>query len=206
MLDAVESLIGPDIFVWGTNFFSKGPGDGSYISWHQDSTYWGLSEPAVVTAWVALTPSTPQSGCMRVVPGTQRREQVPHRDTFADRNLLSRGQEIAVEVDQDEAVDVVLAPGEMSLHHVRLFHGSEANTAPHRRVGFAIRYIPTRIRQLDTRTSAMLVRGDDRFHHFEHEPSAKAEFDPEAVAYHARTIAASDKVLYAGAPGGRREQ
>ena len=79
---------------------------------------------------------------MRVVPGTQTSDQVPHRDTFAEGNLLSRGQEIAVEVDENQAVDVVLRSGEMSLHHVRLFHGSGPNRSLHRRIGYVIRYIP----------------------------------------------------------------
>jgi ectoine hydroxylase-related dioxygenase (phytanoyl-CoA dioxygenase family) len=123
VLDPVESLLGPDILCWASGFFAKQPGDGTFISWHQDATYWGLSSPDVVTAWIALTPSTPESGCMRVVPGTHR-AQIAHRDTFAKKNLLSRGQEIAAAVDEREAVDVVLAPGQMSLHHVLIVHGS----------------------------------------------------------------------------------
>ena len=111
VLDAVESLIGPDIICWNGGFFTKGAGDGAFISWHQDSTYWGLSHPDVVTAWIAFTPSTPESGCMQVIPGTQTSDQVAHKDTFAAGNLLSRGQEIAVEVDKSQAVDVVLRPG-----------------------------------------------------------------------------------------------
>lgn len=199
VLDAVESVLGPDILCWGSGFFAKAPGDGAYISWHQDSTYWGLSEPDVVTAWVALTPSTLESGCMQVVPGTHTRDQAPHRDTFARGNLLSRGQEIAVEVDRDEAVDVVLRPGEMSLHHVRIFHGSEPNVSAHPRVGFAIRYIPARISQVGPRTSAALVRGEDRFGHFDPEPAPTAEFAPGAVAFHADVIARANAVLMAGA-------
>ena len=70
VLDAVESVIGPDILCWGSQFFMKGAGDPSFVSWHQDGTYWGLSSPDVVTAWIALTPSVPESGCMRVVPGS----------------------------------------------------------------------------------------------------------------------------------------
>ena len=199
ILDAVESVIGSDILVWGSGFFAKGAGDGSYISWHQDSTYWGLSEPEIVTAWVALTPSTPESGCMQVIPGTHTRDQVPHRDTFAADNLLSRGQEIAVEVDRSQAVNVVLRPGEMSLHHVRIFHGSDPNRADHARVGFAIRYIPTRLRQIGERTSATLVRGTDRYGHFDPEPAPTAPFAPEAVEFHAATIDRTFSVLYAGA-------
>src|SRR5918993_570773 len=110
VLNPVEAVLGPDILCWASGFFAKRPGDGTFISWHQDATYWGLSSPDVVTAWIALTPSTPESGCMRVVPGTHR-AQIAHRDTFAEKNLLSRGQEIAAAVDEREAVDVILAPG-----------------------------------------------------------------------------------------------
>ena len=119
----------------GSVFFNKEPQTQDYISWHQDITYWGLDQEGdVVTAWVALSPSTPESGCMRVVPGTHKREVVPHQDTFGAQNMLSRGQEIAVEVDEDHAVDLVLQPGQMSLHHVKIFHGSRQNRAADRRL------------------------------------------------------------------------
>ena len=200
VLDAVESLIGPDIICWNGGFFTKNAGDGAFISWHQDSTYWGLSHPDVVTAWIAFTPSTPESGCMQVVPGTHTADQVEHRDTFAPGNLLSRGQEIAVEVDRAQAVDVVLRPGEMSLHHVRIFHGSEANRASHRRIGYAIRYIPTSVSQVSgPRTSAFLVRGTDRYGHFDDEPIPAADYAPEAVAAYETALDRLDRVLYAGA-------
>lgn len=200
VLDAVESLIGPDIICWNGGFFTKNAGDGAFISWHQDSTYWGLSHPDVVTAWIAFTPSTVESGCMQVIPGTQTVDQVAHRDTFAAGNLLSRGQEIAVEVDKSRAVDVVLRPGEMSLHHVRIFHGSEANRAAQRRIGYAIRYIPTYVSQVSgPRTSAFLVRGVDRFGHFDDEPVPSAAYAPEAVAAYETALDRLDKVLYAGA-------
>ena len=199
ILDAVESVLGPDILCWGSGFFSKSPGDGTYITWHQDSTYWGLSGPDVITAWVALTASTPESGCMQVIPGTHTVDQVPHRDTFAAGNLLSRGQEIAVEVDRNQAVDVILAPGEFSLHHVRIFHGSDPNNSPMRRTGFAIRYIPTRLSQTGPdRTSAFLVRGKDHFGHFAPEPIPAADRDPAALEFHRRTVDATLSVLYDG--------
>lgn len=202
ILAAVAAVIGPDILCWGAGFFSKAPGDGTYISWHQDSTYWGLSGPDVVTAWLALTPSTPLAGCMQVMPGTHTRDQVAHRDTFASGNLLSRGQEIAVEVDRAQAVDVVLRPGEFSLHHVRIFHGSEPNRSAQRRTGFAIRYIPTRLSQLGARTTASLVAGEDRFGHFDPEPAPVSDFAPEAVRFHAQAIGEVNAVLYAGAKPG----
>ena len=186
ILDVVEQIVGPDILVWHTTFFIKEAGDASFVSWHQDSTYWGLSEPEVVTAWVAFSPSTPVSGCVRVIPGTHRFDQVPHIETRAAANLLTRGQEIAVDVDESKAVAMPLEPGEMSLHHIRTFHSSEPNRSADRRIGFAIRYIPTRIRQLEVHgDSATLVRGEDRYGHFELEPVPQADMAPEALAYHA---------------------
>jgi hypothetical protein len=206
ILDAVEDVLGPDLFCWGSQFFAKDAHDPSYVSWHQDATYWGLSSPDVMTAWVALTPSVPANGCMRVIPGTHR-QQVPHEDTFADANLLSRGQEIAVEVDLSSAVDVVLQPGQMSLHHVLIFHGSEQNRSDMRRVGFAIRYVSTSVYQTSgVRESALLVRGSDRYGHFDHERSPAADLHPDAVAHHREVIDRQMKILYAGARAqGKRE-
>ncbi len=199
ILDAVEDVLGPDILCWSSQFFAKNARDPNYVSWHQDGTYWGLSSPDVVTAWVAFTPSTVASGCMRVVPGTHH-QQVAHTDTFAERNLLSRGQEIAVEVREDQALDVILQPGEMSLHHVLLVHGSKPNAADHRRIGYAIRYVAANVYQTSgVRESATLVRGVDRLKHFDHELAPEADMHPDAVARHAAIIERQLKVLYAGA-------
>jgi non-haem Fe2+, alpha-ketoglutarate-dependent halogenase len=199
IVDAVESLLGPNLLCWSAQFFAKPAGDAAYVSWHQDATYWGLSTPDVATAWVALTPSTRESGCMQVVPGTHR-AQVPHEDRFDDANLLSRGQEVAVEVDPATVVNVELQPGEMSLHHVLLFHGSEPNRSAWPRIGFAIRYVPTHVRQLSPiRDSALLVRGHDEFGHFEHEKSPESDLHPDAVARHGAVIDRQLSILYAGA-------
>ncbi len=201
ILDPVEEILGPDILCWGSGFFIKNPHDKARVTWHQDSTYWGLSSPDVATAWVAFTPSATANGCMRVVPGTHKLEQLPHADTFAPDNLLSRGQEIAVEVDESQAVDIVLQPGEMSLHHVLLVHGSEPNDSELRRIGFAIRYLPTHVKQLSGLTdSATLVRGTDRYHHFLPEPPPQSDFHPDALAFHAEMLATNDQILYRGTP------
>ena len=198
ILDAVEDLIGPDILCWNSNFFIKEADTPSFVSWHQDSTYWGLSSPEVVTAWVALTPSTLANGAMAVIPGTHTQDQVPHRDTFDRHNLLTRGQEVAVEVDASQAVPLVLKPGEISLHHVRLVHGSPPNPSGDRRIGFAIRYIPTSIRQLEGEDSATLVRGEDRFHHFELEPRPESDMPDAMMALHRRLTERSARILYRG--------
>ena len=198
LLDAVEDVIGPAILCWNTNFFIKEAANPAFVSWHQDSTYWGLSEPEVVTAWVALTPSTEANGAMAVIPASHTLDQVPHRDTFHQHNLLTRGQEIAVEVDESQAALLTLLPGEMSLHHVRVVHGSAANPSGDRRIGFAIRYIPTRIRQLEGEDSATLVRGADHFHHVELEPRPQSEMASDMLALHQRLAERSARILYRG--------
>jgi ectoine hydroxylase-related dioxygenase (phytanoyl-CoA dioxygenase family) len=199
ILDVVEDVLGPNLLCWSSSFFIKEAHDAAYVSWHQDSTYWGLSEPEVMTAWVAFTVSNPANGCMRVVPRSHLRDQVPHRDTFAAKNILTRGQEIAVEVQEDQAVNIVLEPGEISLHHVRLFHSSDPNNSDDRRIGYAIRYIPTWIRQIvGERDSATLVAGRDDYGHFDLEPRPAYDLAPEAVAAHAEICRRNAQVLYRG--------
>jgi chlorinating enzyme len=196
ILDAVEDVIGPDILCWGTSFFIKNAHDKGFVSWHQDSTYWGLEPPDIITAWVALSDSTLANGAMRVVPRTHAMDQVAHRDTFAPDNLLSRGQEVMVDVDDRQAVALELRAGEMSLHHVRLIHGSDPNPSGTRRIGFAIRYIPTYVRQVvGGHDTATLVRGEDRFHNFEPEQRPAADMSPESVAYHAAVTGAHAQIL-----------
>jgi hypothetical protein len=198
ILDAVADLYGPDLLCWTTNFFIKEKESPAFVSWHQDSTYWGLSRPDVVTAWVAFTAAHEANGAMQVIPGSHRLDQIPHRDTFAKHNLLTRGQEVAVEVDERKAARLDLEPGEMSLHHVRLVHGSPPNTSDDRRIGFAIRYIPTSVRQLEGEDSATLVRGEDRFGHFELEPRPQADLQPEMVRLHQEITERNARILYRG--------
>jgi non-haem Fe2+, alpha-ketoglutarate-dependent halogenase len=198
ILDAIEDLYGPDLLCWSTNFFIKEKANPAFVSWHQDSTYWGLSRPDVVSAWIAFTPANSGNGAMQVIPGTHKTDQIPHRDTFDKHNLLTRGQEVAVEVDRSKAVTITLEPGEMSLHHVRLVHGSPPNTSDDRRIGFAIRYVPTSVSQIAGADSATLVRGTDRFHHFELEPRPSRDLDPALVALHKRITERNAQILYRG--------
>ena len=184
ILDAVEDVLGPDILCWNVHLFAKEPDNRSFVSWHQDSTYWGLEPADVVTAWGALSEASDESGYMQVIPGTHLVDQFPHVDTFDKDNLLSRGQELAVEVDESKAVGLALRPGEMSLHHIKLVHGSKPNRSSDRRIGVAIRYMPTHVRQLRFRDSAMVVRGVDRHGHFDHEPRPVADMDAAALAAH----------------------
>ena len=198
IVDAIEDLYGHNILCWTTNFFIKEANDPGFVSWHQDSTYWGLSSPDVVTAWIALSPSNKSNGAMAVIPGSHTMEQIPHRDTYSKNNLLTRGQEVAVEVDEGNAVALELEPGEMSLHHVRIIHGSPPNNSDARRIGFAIRYIPTFVKQIEGDDSATLVRGEDTFKTFAHEPRATQEMEPAFVKLHQEITEKSAKILYKG--------
>ena len=196
VLDAVEDVLGPNILAWTSSLFAKDTRDPGYVSWHQDLTYWGLEPPTVVTAWLALTESRVENGCMRFIPGSHRREIVPHTDTYARHNMLSRGQEVTVEVDESRALDVVLRPGQMSLHHVKLFHASKPNPSPRRRVGYSIRYISAEVRQVHGALDyATAVRGADVRGHFAAEPRPRAEFDRAALARHAEICTNSAKFL-----------
>ena len=197
VLDPVAEILGPDLLCWTSNAFIKNAGDGTFVSWHQDATYWGLSSDEVVTAWIALSPSNLDNGCMRVVPGSHAAKQIPHKDTFNAQNLLTRGQEVSVEVDENEAVDLVLEPGQMSLHHVLIVHGSAPAARGDRRIGIAVRYVPTSIRQTSgLRDTATLVRGEDRYGHFDLEPIPKADMDAAAMAAYDRILEASTALLY----------
>lgn len=184
VLDAVGDILGPDLMVFSSSFFIKEPRDPAYVSWHQDAHYWGLDSGDVVTAWIALSDSDTENGAMRVIPGTHLAD-LPHVDTFAANNMLSRGQEVAVDLAGRDWVEMGLRAGEMSLHHVGLVHGSEPNGSDRRRVGFAVRYMSPNVRQTISATDgATLVRGQDRFGHFEHEPSPAFDMAPDALAYH----------------------
>ena len=198
VLDAVEDILGPNLLVWSTSFFIKEARDPGFVSWHQDATYWGLSSPDVCTAWIALSPANKISGCMKFIPGTHKK-QVDHADTFHEDNLLTRGQEIAVEVDESKAIYAELKPGQASLHHVLLFHGSAPNQSDDRRIGLAVRYVPTYVRQaVGAKDSATLVRGIDEHKNFASEPRPKVELDPEGLAFHRAATAAQAAVLYRG--------
>jgi len=199
ILDAIEDLIGPNVLCWSSTFFIKEAQSPAYISYHQDLTYWGLDPADIVTAWVALAPATLESGAMKFLPGSHTTEILPHKDTFAKDNLLTRGQEVAVEVDEGKLVDVLLQPGEMSLHHVKLVHGSMPNKSDDRRIGFAVRYVPSYVRQVaGPKDSAILVRGSDTNGNFEPEEPPAYDLDPAAVARHQAIMARQQQILYRG--------
>ena len=163
LLESVASILGPNLLLWSAEFFIKPAKTDKIVTWHQDLTYWGLGETDdEITAWVALSDVSVESGCMRFLPGSHQQQILPHRDTFDEANLLSRGQQVDVEVDENKAVNVLLKPGQVSLHHGRIFHASGPNSSDHDRVGLVFRFLTPAVRQqVAQRDYAMQVRGYD---------------------------------------------
>ncbi len=173
MLDAIAEVLGPDIVLLGTHFFVKYPGQTeAYVAWHQDATYWGLQPAKAVTAWLAIDRADVENGCMRVLPQTHLRGQLPHGTADRAGNLLSVNQSInPVSIDESNADDILLNPGEMSLHDGLLVHGSNPNKSSRRRAGFTVRFTSPDVRLIgnDHQKHAwkpMLVRGKDRHQNF----------------------------------------
>lgn len=183
VLDVVESILGPNIYCWGSSFFIKDPHNPKFIAWHQDAPFSAIPPGGeILTAWIALAPSIVDNGCLKVVPGTHT-EQAEHVFTDDASNMLSQGQEIAVDVDEADAVAIELEPGQFSLHHQFIFHGSGPSTSDERRIGIAVRYMRPFPRQDQEQVTATLVRGEDPYGTFDEEPVPTSDMDPAAVAY-----------------------
>ena len=199
ILDRVESLLGPDLMLSSTNLFLKDPGSADHITWHQDLYYAGLDGDDYLTLWLALSPITRHNGCMRYLRSSHS-ERFPHRDTFGEHNMLTRGQTVDAEIDKSNVVDVVLAPGEASIHHGWTAHASSPNRSDDRRVGLVIRYMSPRLRQtIGDRDYGILVRGEDRHRNFIQPPPPQRDFEPAAIARYEEIKEHRRRILYSGA-------
>lgn len=194
ILDAVEDILGPNLLCWGGGFFQKNAHDPRFVSWHQDSYYYGLDPSETCTAWLAFTPSTIESGCVRVLPGSHRGDKAlefvnePHKD-----NLLIRGQTIK-NLDLSKAAPIILQAGEFSLHHEAIVHGSDPNNSDHRRIGLSLHYISPDVKRVGyngkgSRPTAALVRGVDTYNYWQHAEEPEGEFDADWLANMDRTRA-----------------
>ena len=187
ILDVVEDLIGPDILLYQNTVWAKNAGEDSYVSWHQDNTYFGHVPCEVLSVWVALSPSRPESGSMRVLPGSHKLGQLPVRYDVQDGNMLSSGQVADFDSSAFDPVATSLEPGEASIHHAFMVHGSPPNTTKDRRLGVTFVYHPPSLTQLgEIRTSALLVRGADRYGYFQPEQPPLSPDDPDTIARHER--------------------
>ncbi len=191
VLDAIEDLTGPDILMYQNGAWIKEPELGTYVSWHQDISYFGMDPPDLVTAWVALSPADMDSGCIQVLPGSQKLGMLPVEYTEVNpTNMLASGQRVVHDVDESQAVPMPLRPGEMSLHHVCLIHSSLPNHSPDRRIGFSVACMAPHIRQTTkAKATAMLLRGEDRYGNYVlDEKPATAIDDPESIARHEKAV------------------
>jgi hypothetical protein len=189
LTDVVAAVLGDDLLVLSADLFVKPGGSHRRITWHQDVNFWQLEPLEVLTAWVALTPATRENGGMRYVAGGHH-GRVVHAEHPDPGNMLSRGQEIAVAVDERGAVDVALRPGQVSFHHALTPHASGPNLTDAPRIGFAVRYAPTTVRQLaGPAISARLARGTDIHGHFRPETGPDAALSPRALHEHTSALA-----------------
>ena len=182
ILDVVEDLIGPDILAFASRFWIKGAQDGTYVSWHQDSAYFGLDPHELVTVWLALTDATPDMGCMKVIPGSHRGETYSHEETFHEKNLLARGQVIHG-IDDTNAAYMPLKRGQFSCHHERILHASDPNGTPNDLIVLGLFFIPTHVKSTIGRRTACLVRGVDDYGYWDDDPAPKGRFDSDIIAH-----------------------
>lgn len=170
LLDAVEDILGPDVLLLSSACFPKNPGEGAFVAWHQDGTYFGLEPPMQITAWAALSDAPVESGCMEVLAGSHKLGQLPHREAQTQLNMLSLGQTVDERYGQGQGEFMALKAGQFSLHDTYAIHRSAPNNAAFRRLGISMNFIPTHVMAvMPTKPSASLVRGVDRYKHFEDE-------------------------------------
>jgi len=195
VLDLVERIVGPDILLWSTEFFIKQPGDGRYVPWHVDDTYWHIEPLIQTTVWIALSDVGLDNGPLRYIKGSHLEARRPIVSAPSEDNMLISGQ-MAQNIDETNAVDVLLQAGEASIHDSRTLHASDRNTGIDPRIGIAARYIATSVRSTALRESALLVRGTDHHRHFDPEPFPVADLDDAARAAHAHAVELRNRNMY----------
>lgn len=196
IVEPVSDLLGPNVLLWSLNWFIKEPHDQKFVTFHQDATYWGLEPHDVVTAWVALSDASQTTGPMRFVPGSHLSKVYEHEDSFGEGNLLSRGQVISKDIDQEQAILAPLSVGQMSLHHVKTIHGSEPNQTDDRRIGMVLRYCATHVKQTKIQDTAVLVCGSDRFGNFELLPKPAVDYGEQELERQKSAVGRMHRALH----------
>ena len=201
IMQALEPLIGPNVLCHSAAFRNKAPDGRTFVSWHQDTTYERI-DPFKVAFWIAITPSTANNGCLRVLPGSHRWRQLEHQESHNPDSMLTRGHYVSEPFDESEAVDVELRPGEGVVFHYGLVHCSTPNRSDDRRMAVFFDYIATTATKAGARESAVLVHGVDEADNFDHERPPEEDFGAAEVAEHyaaverltANTYVGSDRV------------
>ncbi len=198
IVDPIVSVLGPDVLLWSTNWFIKEPRDGKFVSVHQDASYWGLEPHDVATAWVALSDTSLATGPMNFIPGSHRHGLYEQENTYAEDNLLSRGQRVTANLDESQGELAPLAAGQMSIHHVRILHGSSPNETDDRRIGMVLRYCATHVKQTKGPDTAVLVAGEDRYGHFDLLPQPLEDFGAAETERHRDAVQKMGKIILNG--------
>lgn len=199
IVEAVQSLLGPDLVLWGSVLFIKEPQSTGFVSWHQDARYMALEPHDFTTPWLALSHSNLESGCMSMIPGSHHGPLADHEDTFAEDNILTRGQAVT-DVDESAAVHLELRPGQMSIHHPRIVHGSQPNRSRKRRIGFAMQsFMNPACQQHVGKVMAMPIAGNSDHAHLELVPRPNSEVSAEGIAARKRVNDNYADILYQGA-------
>ncbi len=199
LLDAVEAILGPDLICWNASFRNKKARSPTYAGWHQDTRYITVRPPGVI-AMIALTPANARSGTVRVIPGSNNWDVLPHRDTHDKDSLLTRGQYITSEFDSSKSVDLALRPGEVGFFHHNTVHSSGSNDSDVRRLIMLVGYFATHSKPLDgKRVTAFTVRGHDAYGHFDLDRRPVEDYGPGEIAAHRAAVEVqTQNVLFAG--------
>jgi len=198
VLDAVESIIGKNILACGTTLFIKNGNEKGFVSFHQDAKYIGLEPYNWVTAWIAVTDSNEENGCMRMWSGSHKNNLKKHNQKFDENNLLTRGQTIE-NVPIDETKPVILEAGQMSLHHPAVVHGSGLNKSRDRRIGFVIQsYIGTNVKQVLGKMYTQLARGKDSFNYHESATRPLELMNEKNILLRKKANEELSKIFYSG--------
>ena len=198
ILDAVESIIGQNILICGTTLFIKNANEKGFVSFHQDAKYIGLKPYNWVTAWIAVTDTNEENGCMRMWAGSHKENIKEHNQKFDENNLLTRGQTIE-NVKIKETKPIVLKAGQMSLHHPKVIHGSGLNKSNDRRIGFVVQsYIGTNVDQVLGKMYVQLARGKDSFNYHENVTRPVELMNEKDILLRKKANDELSKIFYSG--------
>ena len=198
ILDAVESIIGKNILICGTTLFIKNVSEKGFVSFHQDARYIGLEPYNWVTAWIAVTDTNKENGCMRMWSGSHKDGLKDHNQKFNEDNLLTRGQTVE-NVPLKETKPVELKAGQMSLHHPKIVHGSGINKSKDRRIGFVIQsYIGANVDQVIGKVYVQQARGKDTFKYHEHTKRPTELMNQKDIKIRKKANYELSKIFYSG--------
>lgn len=178
--DIMSDLLGPNIICWGTHFFCKEPGSIEKVAWHQDISYWPMSESKTITVWLAIDDVNEENAAMKVIPRSHLHGQIKfNTSNESEFNVLN--QTVPNPEDYgDDPVSINLQAGQIELHSDLLLHGSEANTSNKRRCGLTMRFLPPEVIAYNGWGSkSIITKGNDPYGHWKETTIPEGEFIPD---------------------------